>query len=87
MYRNVSLKLFDKSQIFNSSLNHLFNRLSNSSFCSGRRFCEPFILPPAMRIFFALVARIQKRIYVVGGVYQPVLIERVAPRGHIAASP
>ena len=26
---------------------------SNSSFCSGLRFCGPFVLPPAMRIFFA----------------------------------
>ena len=81
MYRNVSLKLFDKSQIFNSSHNHLFNRLFKFLVLLRAAFLRTFYSAARHADLLRLVARIQKRIYVVGSVYQPVLIERARSAG------
>lgn len=53
--RPLQGRLIDSSTALNLPIHSpiIFSiAFSNSSFCSGRRFCGPFILPPAMRIFF-----------------------------------
>ena len=53
--RPLQGRLIDSSTTLNLPIHSpiIFSiAFSNSSFCSGRRFCGPFILPPAMRIFF-----------------------------------